>query len=389
LEYRRDEERETLQVSEYTILTGDCRTMLATLPAESVHCCVTSPPYYGLRDYQVDGQIGLEQTPDAYVAELVAVFREVRRVLRPDGCLWLNLGDSYNGSGGAGGDYSAGGLKEGQPRYPGRNVQTLKPKDLIGIPWHVAFALQADGWWLRSDVIWAKPNPMPESVTDRPTKAHEYVFLLTKSSTYFYDAQAIAEPSLNAGVVVTNNNEKNGQMGKYGATRGGFLKPEGVTVAATRNRRSVWSISTKPYKESHFATMPPEIPDLCIRAGTSAHGCCATCGAPWQRIVNREQVGERDDTGRTHSMASQRNGKTPVPERGWQTITTTTGWKPSCTCEADVTPCTVLDPFTGSGTTGAVAISLGRNFIGCELNPEYVTLANRRISAAQPALFGI
>jgi DNA modification methylase len=387
LEYRRDEERETLQVSEYTILTGDCRTMLATLPAESVHCCVTSPPYYGLRDYQVDGQIGLEQTPEAYVAELVAVFREVRRVLRPDGCLWLNLGDSYNGSGGAGGDYSAGGLKEGQPRYPGRNVQTLKPKDLIGIPWHVAFALQADGWWLRSDCIWHKPNPMPESITDRPTKAHEYVFLLTKSARYFYDAVAIQEPATST------------EIGATGIPFGGIKQVNGngnptysgneYVSNGTRNRRSVWSISTKPYKESHFATMPPEIPDLCIRAGTSAHGCCATCGAPWQRIVNREQVGERDDTGRTHSMASQRNGKTPVPERGWQTITTTTGWKPSCTCEADVTPCTVLDPFTGSGTTGAVAISLGRNFIGCELNPEYVTLANRRISAAQPALFGI
>lgn len=205
-----------------TIFVGDVRQRLAELPDQSVQCVVTSPPYWGLRDYGNDGQIGLEQTPDEYVNEMVKVFTEVRRVLKDDGVLWLNLGDSYNGSGGAGGDYSPGGLKEGQPKYPGRKVSSLKPKDLVGIPWRVAFALQTDGWWLRQDIIWHKPNPMPESVTDRCTKAHEYVFILSKSARYFF------------------NHVGSKEQGSDGM----------------RNRRSVWTIQTRPFKGAHFAVMP-------------------------------------------------------------------------------------------------------------------------------------
>jgi DNA modification methylase len=252
------------------ILVGDCRTMLATLDAGSVQTCVTSPPYFGLRDYGHAGQIGLEQTPDAYVAELVAVFREVRRVLKDDGTLWLNLGDSYAGRGRTGGmnslttTASAVGARGWVPPAPG-----FKDKDLYGIPWRVAFALQADGWYLRSDIIWHKPNPMPESVTDRPTKAHEYVFLLSKSERYFYDADAIAEPAIHAGAVVMNNGGKSAQMGEYGQTRGGFLRPDGVTVAATRNVRTVWSITTQPYSGAHFATMPPALAERCVKAGSA------------------------------------------------------------------------------------------------------------------------
>ncbi|MBY6273924.1 MAG: hypothetical protein CW346_17265, partial [Bacillaceae bacterium] len=224
---------------------------------------VTSPPYFGLRNYGVDGQIGLESTVEEYVQTMVEVFREVRRVLRKDGTLWLNLGDSYNGSGGAGGDYAEGGLKEGQPKYPGRRLDGLKPKDLIGVPWRVAFALQADGWYLRSDIIWSKPNPMPESVTDRPTKAHEYVFLLAKSERYFYDADAIREPHtvdwIGRNIKSAKGNKDRNDGGKACETG----NPAG------RNKRSVWEISTKPFPEAHFATFPPELPEICILAGTS------------------------------------------------------------------------------------------------------------------------
>ena len=225
------------------ILTGDSRVMLATLPDSSVQCCVTSPPYFGLRDYGNDGQIGLEATPDAYVAELVAVFREVRRVLKDDGTLWLNLGDSYARTGGTDRKVSET-AQVGSTRNTLLQIQNrtttaaqfgAKEKDLLGIPWRVAFALQSDGWYLRSDIIWHKPNPMPESVTDRPTKAHEYVFLLSKSARYFYDAEAIAEQA-----------ELN-----------------------TRNARTVWSITTKPFKGAHFATMPAELAERCIKAGSA------------------------------------------------------------------------------------------------------------------------
>jgi DNA modification methylase len=250
------------------ILVGDCRTTLATLPDQSVQCCVTSPPYFGLRDYGHAGQIGLEETPDAFVAELVAVFREVRRVLRDDGTLWLNLGDSYargfgGGSPGAKSATNAGSFadRESRPLPDG-----LKGKDLVGIPWMVAFALRADGWYLRSDIIWHKPNPMPESVTDRPTKSHEYLFLLAKSERYYYDADAIAEPAIHAGAVVTNDAGKNSEMGEYGQTRGGFLREGGVTVKDTRNKRSVWTVPTSPFKGAHFATFPPALIEPCILA---------------------------------------------------------------------------------------------------------------------------
>ena len=252
------------------ILHGDCRELLPTLPAASVRCCVTSPPYWGLRDYGVDGQIGLEKTPEAYVAEIVAVFREVRRVLADDGTLWLNLGDSYA---------RQGGKTEGVPRHwdgresdPGgmhskRSIASefgAKPKDLVGIPWRVAFALQADGWYLRSDIIWHKPNPMPESVTDRPTKAHEYVFLLSKSASYFFDAKGIREPG--------TRYEWKSQKFKCGD----LTRHHGSTVGAEvgdpdagRNARTVWTIPTQPTPDAHFATFPEALAERCILAGTA------------------------------------------------------------------------------------------------------------------------
>ena len=319
------------------ILNGDCRDVLKTLPDCSVHCCVTSPPYYGLRDYGCAGQIGLESTPDAYVAELVAVFREVKRVLRDDGTLWLNLGDSYAGSWG-----NAGGQNRGKgtqrpitvgsvvtdqserngcfvpPAKYGFSDIGVKPKDLIGIPWRVAFALQSDGWYLRQDIIWHKPNPMPESVKDRCTKSHEYIFLLTKSAKYYYDAEAVKEEANYDGrhdtVMKGSDKYADGfvpNQQPHTFHQRGHERWQWENGIAYRNRRSVWTITTKPYKEAHFATFPPDLIRPCIRAGCPAGG-------------------------------------------------------------------TVLDPFGGSGTTGEVAASEGRKAILIELNPEYVKLAQGR-----------
>ena len=303
------------------IICGDCLDVLKTLPDESVNCCVTSPPYWGLRDYGVDGQIGLEETPDAYVSRLVEVFREVRRVLKDDGTLWLNLGDSYaaNRSGtGMPAETLAGGVGghgdestrrgRGEVRYARRDCTKygLKHKDLVGIPWRVAFALQADGWYLRQDIIWHKPNPMPESVRDRCTKSHEYIFLLSKSPRYYYDQDEMKEPE------------------GCGRVRGPALHPDTVSTNGnsglarrrgdgTRNRRDVWTVATKPYPEAHFATFPPDLIRPCVRAGCPVGG-------------------------------------------------------------------TVLDPFAGAGTTGLVALEEGRDFLGIELNPEYVGLIEKRLA---------
>ncbi len=250
-----------------TIHHGDAREVLTVMAEGSVQCCVTSPPYWGLRDYDVDGQLGLEKTPELYVEHLVAVFREVRRVLRDDGTLWLNLGDSYAST-------SASGT-QGQPgqradrtftaeRMPAKTGAVLKSKNLVGIPWRVAFALQADGWYLRSDIIWHKPNPMPESVTDRPTKSHEYLFLMSKNATYYYNADAIRESG------VEPNRQRNDRVG---GTHEAAIRhsPGGIMRASeTRNKRSVWTVPTHPYPKAHFATFPPRLIEPCIKAGTQA-----------------------------------------------------------------------------------------------------------------------
>jgi DNA modification methylase len=377
-----------------TILCGDCRQLLATLPADSVHCVVTSPPYWGLRDYGVAGQIGLEANYHDFIAEMVGVFREVRRVLRPDGTLWLNLGDSYATGVGKVGGCPGGGeqgarwagtsskrpamgkhayvgdrIGVGPGSQPNRMPQPgLKPKDLCGIPWRIAFALQDAGWWLRQDIIYSKPNPMPESVTDRCTKSHEYLFLLTKSQRYYFDQEAILEecsPSTHArlsqDVQAQIGSERvpgktNGTMKAVARRGGGDRRHKGTEayeagasehrtkaglvqfadrqrklaeagsgiknndsfdaamaiMPIRRNRRSVWEVATQPFFEAHFATFPPALIEPCILAGSPKGGL-------------------------------------------------------------------ILDPFFGAGTTGLVADRFGRNCIGIELNPEYVALAERRI----------
>jgi DNA modification methylase len=377
-------------VTTQRIIPGDCIEGLRTLPDASVHCCVTSPPYWGLRDYGNDGQIGLEPTPEAYVARMVEVFREVRRVLREDATLWLNLGDSYNGIGGPG-------KQDGGPIGKtaavaiegtcGRRIATLKPKDLCGIPWRVAFALQADGWWLRQDIIWHKPNPMPESVRDRCTKAHEYVFLLTKSERYYYDAEAVKEPSSwgrvndpawNAARAATN--EKKGCGNRNGKSTGfAEWQPD-----QGRNRRSVWTVTTKPYSGAHFAVMPAALVEPCIKAGCPEQ-CCSMCGAGYERITQRDRAATRPGKVTKTTGDSLVDGNRD-PKRHITTVSTL-GWAPACDCVASGTiPGTVLDPFAGSGTTLAVAAELGRNAIGCELNPAYIALANKRIKDARSSV---
>ena len=361
------------------IICGDALTALCDLPDQSVNCCVTSPPYWGLRDYgtatweggepdcehvqrtnkhggtsnrpgleaqtyqyrdicpkcgavRVDGQIGLEETPEAYVSRLVEVFREVRRVLKDDGTLWLNLGDSYATGGGKVGTCPGGG-KQGEkwagyrgghdkdPKAAGVGPMTqpnrmpiagLKPKDLVGIPWRVAFALQADGWYLRQDIIWHKPNPMPESVRDRCTKAHEYIFLLSKSPRYYFDQDEMTEEP-----VYPPGTRKDVPKGGFNSKYAGDVARKGDesfrAIRERRNRRDVWTVATKPYKEAHFATFPPDLIRPCVRAGCPAGG-------------------------------------------------------------------TVLDPFAGAGTTGLVALEEGRDFLGIELNPEYVGLIEKRLA---------
>lgn len=372
------------------IIQGDALEALKTLPSESVDCCVTSPPYYGLRDYGMPGQIGLEASPKEYISKLVAVFEEVRRVLKPTGTLWLNLGDSYNASGRKSRGipdtvlariqrYQAETRKDFRP-----NDCELKPKDLLGIPWRVALALQDAGWYLRSDVIWAKGTsvgtrwgaPMPESVADRPTRAHEYVFMLTKSEHYYYDLESAQEKAV--------------------ATKpagNGFDRPHRQTIGAgSDNRyelqekariRSVWAIPTARFPDAHFAVMPLELAQTCVALSCPAH-VCGACGKPWVSRYKRVEVppsgvatggypGRRDGGTRTRAPRGSGGGNILATRRAVD------GWSPACNCQAEAIPGVVLDPFAGAGTTGLAALTLGRRFIGVELNPEYAALANKRL----------
>jgi len=319
----------------------DCILGMGQIESETIDCCVTSPPYFGLRDYGSEGQIGLEPTPEDYIDVLLDVFREVRRVLKPDGTLWLNLGDSYSSVSGSRNGYNDG-RKNRSERQSAGHVAGIKTKDLMGIPWMVAFALRADGWYLRQDIIWHKPNPMPESVTDRCTKSHEYIFLLSKSPRYYFDNIAISEPVTATTIsrLLQPNLENqagsnrvpgktNGPMKakppKFGGNKYGFSGDDHDRTKSgneyqikngTRNKRSVWIVTTKPFKEAHFATYPPDLIEPCILAGCRPGGI-------------------------------------------------------------------VLDPFMGAGTTALVAARNGRDYIGFELNPEYCEIAKRRIKTVQ------
>jgi DNA modification methylase len=311
-------ESERRRLMEFNLLCGDAIEQLHKLKDNSVNTCVTSPPYYGLRDYGIDGQLGLEETPEEYINRLVEVFREVKRVLRDDGILWINIGDSYAGGGKgrkANGEiasldnssittYKAGGARGNLKKTIG-----AKPKDLIGIPWMLAFALRADGWYLRQDIIWAKNNPMPESVKDRCTRSHEYIFMLTKNKKYWFDHEAMQEPA------VCSNDRRSGKghIEYNGIRKDSGIQNSFVSISETRNKRDVWNVSVcSTVKEAHFAIFPKELIEPCILAG--------------------------------------------CPKDGW-----------------------VLDPFSGSGTSGIVAVNNNRNYVGVELNPEYIEITKRRI----------
>jgi DNA modification methylase len=444
-----------------TIICGDALTKLRTLPSGYVQTCITSPPYYGLRDYntkpqvwdgevgcehewleviipdrhgddgmaasstlkgglttqgqtRIDrvsdfcrrcnawrGSLGLEPTLDLYIQHLVQIFREVRRVLRKDGTLWCNIGDSYAGSWG---NYAPGGIKgvqrsrseEGErwerKAYqdttflpPTARVKGLKPKDLMMIPARLAIALQSDGWYLRQDIIWAKSNPMPESVTDRPTTSHEHIFLLAKSERYFYDVDAIREPIAEA-TVSRNKYAWIGHLGRHVPT-----EKRDVRVVAShvefcnplgRNKRSVWTVATQPYSEAHFATFPPKLIEPAILAGTSPRAC-EHCGAPWER--GWQPTGHINKREPAHAP---NNAPTKTDSTGWRPMTMPTDqWEPTCYCNGNEgsAKCIVLDPFFGSGTVGEVSNRLGRDWLGIELNPTYIRLAE--IRTAQQGLW--
>jgi DNA modification methylase len=369
-----------------TLYVGDALEVLRGLAPETIQTCVTSPPYWGLRDYGVDGQIGQEPTPDAYAETLVGVFREVRRVLRDDGTVWLNLGDSYA----ANRSYQVSDGKHQSHDYGGSNAMKvpggLKPKDLVGIPWRVALALQADGWYLRSDIIWAKGNPMPESVKDRPTCSHEHVFLLSKSKRYFYDNEAIKEP-LACPDAADGTRVFGGKQGPRNAKHG--ERTSGRTYSETpsgRNKRDVWQINTRPFPGAHFAVYPPDLVEPCILAGTSERGECRQCGAPVQRTSERVPVEPI-----SHNGSDFHRGKTAVHHEGRasrkpRTQLTPNGWDRACECDGEIGPQVVLDPFSGAGTTGLVAMARGRDYVGIELNEEYATMAAERIRDNAPLI---
>ena len=414
------------------------------LADETVQCVVTSPPYWGLRDYGLPpsvwggdehehewgeigpqhhpgqvkqtltgagpshegqtagsgqfcpcgawlGVLGLEPTPELYIEHMVEIFREVRRVLRKDGTVWMNLGDSYSserwGNGPAPPPTNTGNK---HAISKSRGGAGLKPKDLCGIPWRVALALQQDGWYLRSDIIWSKPNPMPESCTDRPTRSHEYLFLLTHSPKYFYDADAVREEAITVGdkrFERTDNTQTFGRNGTDSRKRTG-------NPTAGRNLRSVWHIATQPFPEAHFATFPQALVEPCIKAGTSEKGCCAECGSPWERVVEKASIVPKDYEGKWAQADPQSSGRRMLAnvrarrESGEDhdnpfPAAKTLGWQSTCSCACgavlDPIPCLVLDPFAGSGTVGVVCLKLGRSFVGIELKPDYCEMANKRV----------
>lgn len=404
----------------YTIHVGDVRASLATLPERSVQLAMTSPPYWALRSYLPSDhaakalEMGSEPTPEAYIAGQVDVFRAVRRVLRDDGVLVVNYGDSYaaqrsgthmpaqtvaGGIGGHGEDSAFRGMGGTERRAAHRDAASfgLKHKDLVGIPWRVALALQADGWYLRSAMPWVKRSAMPESVTDRPASAVEYVFLLSKSERYYWDAEAVKAVSMGrevfgnwVGGKVSRNHDRNDGSRQN-------MEPQ-----TTRNFRNadLWfqsiqgphglcgvgdelvglDVTAEPSREEHFAAYPSRLVEPFVKAGTSEKGCCPACGKPWERIPVHVRHRVRDRALETHAASAN---KTPQGGYRGRLTTITLGWQPACQCPAhEPVPCTVLDPFSGTGTTGAVACRLGRRYIGCELFEKYAAISERRIEQA-------
>lgn len=407
------------------IVQGDCLEVMRGMDAGSVQCCITSPPYWGLRCYGVDGQYGLEKSPEEFIAKMVEVFGEIKRVLRDDGTLWLNMGDSYVGGGGfsptAPSNKTSRAGQLGEKVYGvGMGIKpqgNLKSKDLCGMPWRLAFALQADGWYLRSACPWVKRSAMPESCTDRPSSALEYIFLLTKQPKYYYDADAVRVITGNEatwkdyekgdGHNMPSGDLKSGVNVGFGAKKDSFAHPAG------RNRRNsdFWfesvgmlmagdeivgfDVCPRSFKGSHFATFPPKLIEPMVKAGTSEKGCCPKCGAGWYRITKTDRKPTRPgaDTKTEGKENIEMGNRDPLRHC---TETQTVGWRPGCECCNDdcetyppPVPCTILDPFGGAGTTGLVADRLGRDAILIELNQEYCDMAKNRIHEDNPLFSGV
>jgi DNA modification methylase len=452
------------------ILEGNCLSALKSLPDESVHMVMTSPPYLGLRSYgtipQVwggkegckhewsvirtkrpnssggpskkqsikgsnnfrestnyndrasysdycsccnawRGELGMEPTPQEFIRHLVTIFKEVWRVLRNDGTCWINISDSYNGSGGAGGDYNEGGIKAGQPKYSGRKVPGLRPKELCGVPWKLAFALQDDGWLLRQDLIWAKGvsfcsaysgSVMPEPVTDRCVRSHEYIFLLTKFHRYFFDNEAIREPNSTLWPESWGDFKRNKVVGKIADTEKTKEDFDTNYRQGGRNVRSVWAVPLEPYAGAHFAVFPQALITPCIKAGASEKGVCSKCGAPYERIIEKGEPIEEQKQFCGADSNGEYNGEglkdydidyvqdaSDVKRRILEGMIEhkTVGWKQTCKCKnPTIVPAVVLDPFGGSGTTALVAHNLDRDSISIELNPQYCDLQEKRLRDA-------
>lgn len=389
----------------WTLHEGDVRKVLRKIPSDSVHCAAFSPPYLWQRNYGVDGQIGLEETPAKHIRALVTVCRQVRRILRPDGICWINYGDKY-AAGGCGGGGSF--MEERGSRAWGSNATAKgwrsapkgwKDKDILLMPFRLGIALQEDGWVFRAPCIWNKPNGRPESVTDRPHLTHEYVFMLTKSTSYFYDPELVRQP-------LQPKTMTHRWGGSVGLTHRGFddepeqreRKPRFANPAGA-HLRSVWTIPITHFDAEHFATFPDLLPEMCILASTSEAGCCPTCGAQlrrvieegepdlgWQRACGGDAQGEYHGRARADRRGTGAQDPSEMKRRILSRMRTrhTVGFERTCTCpEAPAVPCTVLDPFAGSGTTGAAALRLGRSFLGVELNPDYCRIARERLAAAE------
>ncbi|MFA5599319.1 MAG: site-specific DNA-methyltransferase [Phenylobacterium sp.] len=377
----------------YQLINGNCLEVLKQLPDNSIHCVCTSPPYFLMRDYGLPkttwedgwvGCLGLEPSPEMYVSHMVEIFREIKRVLHKTGTCWLNLGDKYAGDTGGRGNYAN--VTDKQNSNLGSlsisktvkwNHPTIKKKDAIGIPWMVAFALRTDGWYLRSDIIWLKPNCLPGSYTDRPVLAHEYIFLLSKSERYYYDHIAVQEPA--AWDRWGKQTIKKGNQGTAS-----WIEEKGkeeLEEKTHKNKRTVWSIPTANFPEAHFAVMPNALVEPCVLAGTSAGGCCPECGNPLVRKVDKERVATRPGKNNKHDSTEMANRD---PGRHITTYETK-GWEKTCNHDfVEPVPCKVMDIFNGAATVGEVALSKDRDYIGIELNPEYIEISRRRLEKIDP-----
>lgn len=346
----------------YKLLVGDSLTELSRIEDKSVQCIVTSPPYYQMRDYGVDNQLGQEDTPEEYIQKLVDIFKECRRVLRDDGICWINIGDTYNNNNGfsrSSEKYQRKGRANGTDHKKAIKHNRIKYKDLMGLPWMLAFALQEDGWYLREDIIYSKTNPMPDGAKDRPCRSHEYVFMFTKKAKYYYDYFNIMEFCQNN----ITNKTRFGARNAEGTYRNDTERE--VSQANKKQKRSVWTLPVSSYKGHHFATYPQELIEPCIKSSIPDKGCCSKCKAPYERIVEKVQVPHDCKEGYVVQLRGDK-------------------WIAQCDCKQEITKSYVLDPFMGSGTTALVSLKNNANFIGIEINPKYLEIARNRIRKFEP-----